>query len=158
MVLSDVEVLLFFPEQITPVIPVWLIWCCLSKPAAQVVIAISCAGDRVRGDRAPAPLCLPCLPSRQSGQKLDGTLLLHRLSIQGCWSQGMDSPKLKVPGYKSLVMGPQLCPPALEELVKSSICGRTPPISVLSARLNYGIKSAHMNYSEGFGVKFMLEK
>lgn len=33
-----------------------------------------------------------------------------------------------------------------------------PPISVLSARLNYDIKSALMNYSEGFGVKFMLEK
>uniref|UniRef100_U3J0N7 Rho GTPase activating protein 8 n=1 Tax=Anas platyrhynchos platyrhynchos TaxID=8840 RepID=U3J0N7_ANAPP len=33
-----------------------------------------------------------------------------------------------------------------------------PPISVLSARFNYDIKSALMNYSEGFGVKFVLEK
>lgn len=55
-------------------------------------------------------------------------------------------------------MRPQLCALAPEELVKSSICGQNPPVSVLSARLNYGIKSAHMNYSEGFGVKFIEEK
>lgn len=116
----------FLKEQIAPVIPVRVIWCCLRKPEALVLIAISSVAGRVMGDRGSFSPLPSCLPSRQSGQKQEGTHLHPSLSLQGFQSWKMDSPKPKAPGYKSPVMRPQLCPPVLEELIKSSICGRTP--------------------------------
>lgn len=115
-----------FKEQITPVIPVWVIWCCIRKPEALGVIVISAAGDRVRGDWGSCSPLPSCLSSRQSGQKQQEPYLHLSFSLQGCWSWNVDSHKLKTPQYKSLVMRAQLCPPALEELLKSSICGRIP--------------------------------
>lgn len=60
--------------------------------------------------------------------------------------------------YQTLPMGPQLHPSKPKGNGNILRLLQKPPVSVLRARYNYNIKSALMNYSAGFGVKFMLEK
>lgn len=109
------------------------------------------------GSCSPLP---SCLPSRQPETEVRKVLTsTSAFPCKPACRREVTFPNRRHLGSKTLlVMRAQLCPPHPKGTGEIRHLWQKPPLSVLSARLNYDIKSALMNYSEGFGVKFMLEK
>jgi len=133
-----------------------------SEAEALVVIAMSPGAGRVRRQGGGLPLPVTFLPL---------TPLAPR-HLPGSPAGGRSSPPprpraaglpvagrglVRVEGTR-VVLRPQLCPPYPRGTGDIPCLRQNPLLSVRSARLNCDIKSALMNYSEGFGVKLVLEK
>lgn len=114
-------------------------------------------GRGTGGSRSPLPSCPPSRqPKTEVRKVLTSTLAFPCKPARH--GEGTFANQRHLGSKTLLVMRPQLCPPYPGGTGEILHLRQKPPISILSARLNYDFKSALMNYSEGFGVKFMLEK